>query len=295
MKSRIVEELGQAEILLPGLVAGGMRANDRAKARLSALQAAAGHARDPHGAFSDLAAECRSAGVDAIAVKSLIAAARSTEDGAIDAPGLGKLGEDLSSDVDAMIAAVSAGDEERGRVAQDRLAAIKANSRLGMQQITQAEIAELTAVPSAGADSLHRLIMDLHKDLNRLAAQCAEEIVAGAHAHGLRAEDRALVGAFMRGFNRTRGRRSRPKPSLPSGRLSQRRNSAAACSRSSGSSRMCRTSNSPSRTAGSGSCRAVPPSGRRGPRSRSRSISCKRESSRNKRVSISFVGSILRP
>src|SRR6187402_782879 len=112
------------------------------------------------------------------AVKSLIAAARSTGDGAIDAPGFGKLGEDLSSDVDAMIAAVSAGDEERGRVAQDRLAAIKANSRLGMQQITQAEIAELTAVPSAGADSLHRLIMDLHKDLNRLAAQCAEEIVA---------------------------------------------------------------------------------------------------------------------
>jgi hypothetical protein len=67
MKSRIVEELGQAEILLPGLVAEGLRANDRAKVRLSALQAAAGHASDPSGAFSDLAAECRSAGVDAIA------------------------------------------------------------------------------------------------------------------------------------------------------------------------------------------------------------------------------------
>jgi hypothetical protein len=40
MKSRIVEELGQAEILLPGLVAEGLRANDRAKVRLSALQAA---------------------------------------------------------------------------------------------------------------------------------------------------------------------------------------------------------------------------------------------------------------
>ena len=205
MKSRIVEELGQAEILLPGLVAEGLRANDRAKVRLSALQAAAGRANDPNGAFSDLAAECRSAGVDAIAVKSLIAAARATGAGAIDAPGLGKLGEDLVADVEAMIAAVSAGEEERGNAAQDRLAAIRAKSRLGMQQITQAEIAALTVVPSAGADSLHRLIMDLHKDLNRLAAQCAEEIVAGAHAHGLRAEDRPLVGAFMRGLDRTRG------------------------------------------------------------------------------------------
>jgi hypothetical protein len=47
MKSRIVEQLGQAEILLPGLVAEGLRANDRAKVRLSVLQAAAEHARDP--------------------------------------------------------------------------------------------------------------------------------------------------------------------------------------------------------------------------------------------------------
>jgi hypothetical protein len=115
MKSRIVEELGQAEILLPGLVAEDLRANDRAKVRLSALQAAAGHASDPSGAFSDLAAECRSAGVDAIAVKSLIAAARATGDGAIDAPGLGKLGEDLVADVQAMIAAVSAGCTARRR------------------------------------------------------------------------------------------------------------------------------------------------------------------------------------
>jgi hypothetical protein len=40
MKSRIVEQLGQAEILLPSLVAEGLSANDRAKVRMSALQAA---------------------------------------------------------------------------------------------------------------------------------------------------------------------------------------------------------------------------------------------------------------
>jgi hypothetical protein len=81
MKSRIVEQLGQAEILLPGLVAEGLRANDRAKVRLSVLQAAAEHARDPHGVPVDLSAECRSAGVDAIAAKALVAGARPVVNG----------------------------------------------------------------------------------------------------------------------------------------------------------------------------------------------------------------------
>jgi hypothetical protein len=40
MKSQIIEQIGQADILLPLLVAEGLAANDRTKVRLSALQAA---------------------------------------------------------------------------------------------------------------------------------------------------------------------------------------------------------------------------------------------------------------
>ncbi len=47
--------------------------------------------------------------------------------------------------------------------------------------------------------------MDLHKALNRLATDCAEEILAGAHVFGLHAEDHAAVESFMRGLNETRG------------------------------------------------------------------------------------------
>ena len=47
MKSQIIEKLGQAEILLPSLIAEGLVANDRVKVRFSVLQAAARHARDP--------------------------------------------------------------------------------------------------------------------------------------------------------------------------------------------------------------------------------------------------------
>jgi hypothetical protein len=203
MKSRIVEQLGQGEILLPGLIAEGLRANDRAKVRLSMLQAAADHASDPHGAPVDLAGECRNADVDAIAAKALIAGARFAANGVIEAPGLAKLGEALIADAEAMIKAVEGGDAGAGSAARNRLAAMDARQSLGKEQIAKSEITELTAVTSGAHDSLHRLVMDLHKALNRLAAQCAEEVVAGAHTHGLHLDDKPLVSAFMRGLNRT--------------------------------------------------------------------------------------------
>jgi hypothetical protein len=48
MKTEIIERLGQTDLLVPSLVAEGLAANDRVKARLSVLQAAGGRARDPN-------------------------------------------------------------------------------------------------------------------------------------------------------------------------------------------------------------------------------------------------------
>jgi hypothetical protein len=46
--------------------------------------------------------------------------------------------------------------------------------------------------------------MDLHKSLNGLAVEHAEEVLAGARAYGLRPQDRPAVEAFMRGVEATR-------------------------------------------------------------------------------------------
>jgi phosphohistidine swiveling domain-containing protein len=145
MKSRIIQGLGQTDILLPSLVVEGLAANDRIKVRMSALQAA------------------------------------------------------------AIVRAVEAGAPSEGRTAASRLAAIKAEELLEpANEIAPARIAKLTGIPEDGGDSVHRLVMDLHKALNRLAAGCAEEGLAGAHVFGLRGEDRPVVEAFMRGVERTR-------------------------------------------------------------------------------------------
>ena len=203
MKSRIVEQLGQAELILPNLVAGALKANERAKLRMSILQAAVQHAHDPHSPPPDLAAECGSAGIDAVATRTLIAGAHANGAGVIEAPGLAKLNETLLADVETMIKAVGAGDTAAGASAEERLDAIGGALDLGSERMSEAGIAKLTAV--GATDSLHRLVMDLHKALNRMTAQCAEESIDGARCYGLQAEDRPLVAAFMRGLARTRG------------------------------------------------------------------------------------------
>jgi hypothetical protein len=53
-----------------------------------------------------------------------------------------------------------------------------------------------------GAGSLHRLVMERHKQLNAMRVAPAEETLDGAAAYNLAATDRPFVTAFMTGINR---------------------------------------------------------------------------------------------
>lgn len=204
MKSRIVEELGQTDVLVPALVAEGLAANERNKVRMSALQAAAEHARNPTGPPTDLTAECRAAGIDPSRIEALVSGAKAAADGRITAPTLAELGKDMLDDIGAMLRAVEAGAPADGDAAAKRLAGLEAKDRLSsLTDIEPGEIAKLTRIAETNGDSLHRLVMDLHKSLNRLAAGFAEETVAGARAYGLRPDDHAPVESFMRGLAST--------------------------------------------------------------------------------------------
>ena len=84
MKSRIIEELGQAELILPNLVAGALKANDRAKLRLSVLQAAVGPMRMTLMAFPPTCPpNVGGTGIDAAAARALVAGARTNGGGLI--------------------------------------------------------------------------------------------------------------------------------------------------------------------------------------------------------------------
>jgi len=205
MKSEIIERLGQTDILLPSLIQEGLHANDRVKARLSILQAAGCHARDPSAGSFNLTEECRAAGLDTMAMEALVLHTNPAAGDQITAPGLAGLGHAIWDDVAAMIQAVAAGDAPAGDASSRRLAALKAAASLGSSDtLDLSQVARLTGLADDGGDSLHRLVMDLHKALNRLSASQAEEVLAGAHVYGLLAEDRPAVEAFMRGVESTR-------------------------------------------------------------------------------------------
>ena len=204
MKSEIIERLGQADLLLPALIAEGLTANDRVKLRLSVLQAAARHAGEPSGARFDLARECHAAGIDHIALETLVNRAVLSAGEQISAPGLGALGAAIWDDVVAMIRAVKAGDTADGTKAEERLGALQKLAPVGTSDIVEfRDVMRLTAISDTDGDSLHRLVMDLHKALNRPAAAHAEETLAGARVSGLLPEDRPAVEAFMRGVHAT--------------------------------------------------------------------------------------------
>ena len=206
MKTQIIEELGQGDILLPTLVAEGLAANDRIKVRMSALQATAQHARDPDRPASDLGIESQTAGIAPAAIATLIGGAHMIGQGRLAAPNLAKLMKEIQDDAATMIRAVDAGAPDEGRKANARLETIRGTGLLdAVSDIEIARIARLTGVTETAGDSLHRLVMDLHKQLNRLAASCSEEALDGAHVFGLHSEDRAAVAAFMGGLNATRG------------------------------------------------------------------------------------------
>src|SRR5208282_5577215 len=205
MKSEIIERLGESDLLLPSLIAEGLSANDRVKARLSVLQAAGHHARDPKGVRFDLADECRAARIDPVAAETLVNCASLSAGERITAPGLARLGTAIWDDTATMVRAVKAADATQGDRALARLSAIEASAPLGpSDDVELAQIAKLTSLSDTGADSLHRLVMDLHKALNGLATSHAEEVIAGAHVYALQPQDRPAVEAFMRGVEATR-------------------------------------------------------------------------------------------
>ena len=205
MKSEIIAQLGQTDILLPSLIADGLSANSRVKARLSVLQAAARHAREPGSTRFDLTDECHAAGLDSMAMESLVNRARLLAGELVMAPGLDSLGSAIWDEVAIMIRAVEAGDKVAGEAARERLSAIRsANEPESSDTLALAQIAGLTGISSGGSGGLHRLVMDLHRSLNGLAAGHAEEVLAGAHVYGLLPQDRPAIEAFMRGVEATR-------------------------------------------------------------------------------------------
>jgi hypothetical protein len=210
-KAKIVGELGEQELLLPALVNEALAANDRAKYLMSLLQAAREHASQPELTATDLRQERLACGVEQSDLDTV--ASRCHMEGA-DVYFLlevRRIFDGLIDNVRRMLAPFQARPCDsltKGAAAakfEQRLQALLSQTpALADDRISRAFINRLTFGQRDDGDSLHVLVMDLHKELNGLQKQLATEAINGALVYGLRDEDRSLVEAFMSGVNQTR-------------------------------------------------------------------------------------------
>jgi uncharacterized protein Yka (UPF0111/DUF47 family) len=201
VKTAVLEAIGETALSRAAGLNAALAANDRVKYLLTLVQMAAEHARHPGRPAHSLRAERLAAGIDDAALDEVVGAAGRAEE-RCRIPGAAALLARIADEVRRMAAPLA--DDTRAAFAP-RLAALLAAVPDGADDLV--DPAAITAMTRAGGgadgDSLHRLVMDLHKALNAAQAAFAEERLDGAAVYGLADDDRPLVAAFMAGVNRT--------------------------------------------------------------------------------------------
>jgi len=204
-KSRIVEVLGERDLVLPELVNRALAANDRAKYRFTLMQAAKAHADHPESPSSPLRRERMVSGVEDSSLDAVVAASGKLGGDSYRIPQAQRICLGLADDLRTMLAPFQA-DEHDSRAIDfaARFEALSGQLQAGDQDCIEGRLIDaMTSASRRDGDSMHLLVMDLHKALNRLQASIARQSVDGAQTYGIDASDRAPVQAFMRGVKQT--------------------------------------------------------------------------------------------
>ncbi|MCC7271762.1 MAG: DUF47 family protein [Alphaproteobacteria bacterium] len=204
LKQQIVRELGDAELLLPDQIARSLLANDAVKYYLALLQTARANADQPRVPAPDLKAERIACQLDDVWLDDVVAgsaparAAKGRTRGYRIPHGPEILGR-VTDAVDAMLACLPEAQRQPFVQRLDRLGPPRVE-----RGVVPGELVDrMTSGDRGAGDSLHLVVMDVHRAINELQARTAPETLAGARVHNLSAEGRALVESFMAGLNRT--------------------------------------------------------------------------------------------
>jgi len=197
VKAQIVSALGEADLELPIRINAALDANNRIKYYFSLLQMAAARADLPEKPVANLRRERVSCGIDDAALDDTVAASRRENEFYL-IPGCRRILDAVASDFRLMTGAV--GDQPFTARAERLICEMPA---AGADTIPVAAVSAITRAGDSNADSLHQLLMDLHKALNALQQGLAEERIDGAAVYRIADSDRPVIAAFMAGLNRT--------------------------------------------------------------------------------------------
>jgi hypothetical protein len=202
-KKSILKELGEEEFLLPELVNAALAANERIKYYFTLLQTAQSRALHPDREFSSLKKEREIAGVENALLDSVVQGAEGLGSGTYRIPYAGEILSAIKACMHEMSFPILA----RGK-AHDydkRLTELLEGwPAAGEEALSEQFLQRITSGDRTSGDSLHLLVMDMHRTLNSMQGELSQENIDGAMTYLLEEEgDRVLVRAFMAGVNRT--------------------------------------------------------------------------------------------
>lgn len=201
-KTRILDSLNEQALLLPGLVNRALVANDRVKYRFTLLQAAQAHAERPDAVSSSLRTERLAAGVADSSLDRVVGESERIGKGRYRVPQSARIVREILNDVAEMLEPLRVAELPDSSSFDQRRLAFAAPDAAG-DELSAEAIHAITSGDRDGDDSLHLLVMDMHRALNALQSSLASETIDGCRAYGIRDADRALISAFMGGINRT--------------------------------------------------------------------------------------------
>jgi hypothetical protein len=208
-KSGIVERGAENALLLPELIIRGLAANDRLKYYLTLLQAADAHARSPHQPAPTLRLQREASGVEDAYLDHTVEGS-AQRGGHTYIPGAGTVVVSLFEELRLMmqpltVAALTRSDlRSRVEIYQRRFDDLVAHAPSCVDdQLAAGAVTALTRLTENGHDTLHRLVIDLQWELNRLQTTVSFESIDGARAYEILPAERRVVRAFMRGINET--------------------------------------------------------------------------------------------
>ena len=205
MKAQVLDAIGETELRRSAEVNGALAANDRIKYYLTILQMAASKADHPDQPVATLRRERLACGIDDPLLDD-VAAGTCRENGHYRLPGWVHIRGNISQDLRLMATPVLPehdGPGPRGTFSE-RLETLLNRLPSGEDDLIDAGvIAAMTQTGHGAEDSIHQIVMDLHKVLNAMQAELAEEHLDGAAVYHIDNADRPLIAAFMAGVNRT--------------------------------------------------------------------------------------------
>lgn len=202
-KKGMVQEVGHEELLLPDLVNMALTANDRIKYYLTLLQSAQQRADHPAGHFDSLREERELAQEEDPRLDSAISGSTKNAEGDYVIPLIDLIIAAIRDRMEEMLRPLMAMSDEKSLDLEKRSDLLLGGLPEHLETVPGSLIQSITSGDRKGPDSIHLLVMDVHKALNALQASISVEDINGAKAYMLRDDDRPLVAAFMNGVNRT--------------------------------------------------------------------------------------------